>query len=147
MRSFRSSVFWLQENMEVFEGSLSKPKDWNWRAIFKWSPFFHSSWSHSGHLDLPSFFFSQYRLSLALMAFSSLEAFGRAGRRDSFLQTQKLCPYLWRRVGMQQDVQELLHRLPTKRKYILTYLRFRNPYLQTKQAMLSKKGWMEVWRD
>ena len=29
MRSFRSSVFWLQENMEVFEGSLSKPKDWN----------------------------------------------------------------------------------------------------------------------
>ena len=55
------------------QGTLSNPKDWNWRARFKWSPFFHCSWSHWGHFVVPSAFCSQNRRSFALMAFSSLD--------------------------------------------------------------------------
>lgn len=54
------------------QGSLQNPAFWYSRASFKWLPFFHISWAHSGTCSLSPFFFWQRRRSLA---FNALRAF------------------------------------------------------------------------
>ena len=49
--------------------SLSKLASWNFKAMAKWSPFFHWLWSHSGTFKRPLAVFSHSLLNLALMAF------------------------------------------------------------------------------
>lgn len=54
------------------QGSLLNPTFWYSMASFKWLPFFHISWAHSGTWSLLPFFFSHRRRSLA---FNALRAF------------------------------------------------------------------------
>ena len=74
-----------QQWVFINKQTLSKLHDANCWASTKWSPFRHSSCSHSGTFSLPFAFLSQRRRTFAFRAFSSLGFV----RKDSSHNAQK----------------------------------------------------------